>query len=114
MGIGVIDIDNHECMTLGPIQTPDTKTLDNMDKSLVDWYSCYLTKHKNQLQSISNIVVADAFFLKKPLLHLCVIMVLILLADLETMLHSFILLLINLKKDVAIQSGTMELLILNT
>lgn len=65
MGIGVIDIDNHECMTLGSIQTPDSKTLDNMDKSLVDWYSCYLTKHKNQLQSISNIVVADAFFSKE-------------------------------------------------
>ncbi len=28
MGIGVIDIDNHECMTLGSIQTPDCKTLD--------------------------------------------------------------------------------------
>ena len=42
MGIGVIDIDNHECMTLGSIQTPDCKTLDNMDKNLVDWYSSYL------------------------------------------------------------------------
>ena len=29
MGIGVIDVDNHECMTLGSIQTPDCKTLDN-------------------------------------------------------------------------------------
>ena len=27
MGIGVIDIDNHGCMTLGSIQTPDCKTL---------------------------------------------------------------------------------------
>ena len=27
MVIGVIDIDNHECMTLGSIQTPDSKTL---------------------------------------------------------------------------------------
>ncbi len=42
MGIGVIDIDNHECMTLGSIQMPDCKTLDNMDKNLVDWYSSYL------------------------------------------------------------------------
>lgn len=32
MGIGVIDIDNHECMTLGSIQTPDCKTLESMDK----------------------------------------------------------------------------------
>ena len=33
---------NHECMTLDSIQTPDCKTLDNMDKNLVDWYSSYL------------------------------------------------------------------------
>ena len=32
LGIGVIDIDNHECMTLGSIQTPDCKTLDNMGR----------------------------------------------------------------------------------
>ena len=30
MGIGVIDVDNRECMTLGSGQSPDTKTLDNM------------------------------------------------------------------------------------
>ena len=54
MDIGVIDIDNHECMTLGSIQTPDCKTLDNMDKNLVDWYSCYLISRKDKLQSISK------------------------------------------------------------
>ncbi len=48
MGIGVIDIDNHECMTLGSIQTPDCKTLDNMDKNLVDWYSSYLISRKHK------------------------------------------------------------------
>ena len=62
MGIGVIDIDNHECMTLGSIQTPDCKTLDNMGKNLVDWYSSYLISRKDKLQSISRTVVADAFF----------------------------------------------------
>lgn len=65
MGIGVIDIDNHECMTLGSIQTPDCKTLDNMDKNLVDWYSSYLISRKDKLQSISGTVVADAFFPRK-------------------------------------------------
>ena len=65
MGIGVIDIDNHECMTLGSIQTPDCKTLDNMDKNLVDWYSSYLISRKDKLQSISRTVVADAFFSKE-------------------------------------------------
>lgn len=65
MGIGVIDIDNHECMTLSSIQTPDNKTLDSMDKNLVDWYSSYLISRKDQLQKISNRVVADAFFSKE-------------------------------------------------
>lgn len=47
MGIGVIDIDNHKCMTLGSIQTPDCKTMDNMGKNLVDWYSSYLIRRKD-------------------------------------------------------------------
>ena len=64
MGIGVIDVDNRECMTLGSVQTPDTKTLDNVDKSLVDWYAGYLIKRREHLQRVSNIVVADAFFSK--------------------------------------------------
>ena len=64
MGIGVIDVDNHECMTLGLVQSPDTKTLDNIDKTLVDWYSGYLINRKEQIQRVSNIVVADAFFSK--------------------------------------------------
>lgn len=65
MGISVIDVDNHECMTLGLIQTPDTKTLYTMDKTLVDWYSSYLITQKDHLQSVSNIVVANAFFSKE-------------------------------------------------
>ena len=65
LGIGVIDINNHDCMTLGSIQMPDCKTLDNMDKNLVDWYSSYLISKKDKLQSISRTVVADAFFSKE-------------------------------------------------
>ena len=64
MGIGVIDVDNHECMTLGSIQTPDCKTLDNMGKNLVDWYSSYLISRTDKIQSILRTVVADAFFFK--------------------------------------------------
>lgn len=64
MGIGVIDVDNHECMTLGSVQSPGTKALDNMDKSLVDWYAGYLIKRREQIHRISDIVVADAFFSK--------------------------------------------------
>lgn len=64
MGIGVIDIDSHECMTLCSSQTPDSKTLDNVDKCLVDWYAGYLIKRREHLQMVSNIVVANAFFSK--------------------------------------------------
>lgn len=64
MGIGVIDVDNRECMTLGSVQSPDAKTLDNMDKSLVDWYAGYLVSRREQIHRISNIVVTDAFFSK--------------------------------------------------
>ena len=52
-------------MTLGSIQTPDCKTLDNMDKNLVDWCSSYLISRKDKIQSISRTVVADAFFSKE-------------------------------------------------
>ena len=64
MGIGVIDVDNRECMTLGSVQSPDTKTLDNIDRSLADWYAGYLVSRREQIHRISNIVVADAFFSK--------------------------------------------------
>ena len=47
-------------MTLGSIQTPDCKTLDNMGKNLVDWYSSYLISRKDKIQNISRTVVADA------------------------------------------------------
>ena len=64
MGIGVIDVDKRECMTLGSVQTPDTGTLDNMDRSLVDWYAGYLISRREQLQRVSDIVVTDAYFSK--------------------------------------------------
>ena len=70
-GIGVIDVDNHECMTLGSVQTPDNATLESCEKNLVDWYSSYLISIQEQLKRISGTVVCDAFFSKatfiKPL-----------------------------------------------
>ena len=70
-GIGVIDVDNHECMTLGSVQTPDNTTLESRGKNLVDWYSSYLVSIQEHLKLISDTVVCDAFFSKatfiKPL-----------------------------------------------
>ena len=64
LGIGLIDVDNHDCMTLGALQTPNTKTLEEMDYNLVDWYRQLLIAMKDKLQPISKLLVADAFFAK--------------------------------------------------
>lgn len=64
MGIGLIDVDNHECMTLSALQTPNAKTLEEMDYNLVDWYRQLLIAMKDKLLPISKNLVADAFFAK--------------------------------------------------
>ena len=65
LGIGLIDVENHDCMTLGALQTPNAKTLEEMDYNLVDWYRELLISMKDRLQSISKLLVADAFFAKQ-------------------------------------------------
>ena len=64
LGIGVVDVDLHECMMLKAVQT----TLDNgnEDMSLYDWYAKILEDHKLTLQHISRVLVADSAFSKKP------------------------------------------------
>ena len=64
MGIGLIDVDNHECMILSALQTPNAKTLEEMDYNLVDWYRQLLIAMKDKLLPISKNLVADAFFAK--------------------------------------------------
>ena len=64
-GAGVIDVDNRDCMTLSAIQTPDAKSLEEMDYNLVDWYCRSLIILKEKLQKISSLIVADAFFSKE-------------------------------------------------
>ena len=65
LGIGLIDVENHDCMTLGALQTPNAKTLEEMDYNLVDWYRELLISMKDRLQAISKLLVADAFFAKQ-------------------------------------------------
>lgn len=36
-GVGVIDVENHDYMTLSTVQTPDAKSLEEMDYNLVEW-----------------------------------------------------------------------------
>lgn len=46
MGIVLIDVGNRECIPLGSVLTPNVRTQDNMDKSLVDGYAGYLIKRR--------------------------------------------------------------------
>lgn len=66
MGVATIDIDNHTALHLESVQTPPSKTLSQMFKSLLDWYLYVIENKKDSLLEISNIVVADAFFSKFP------------------------------------------------
>ena len=67
MGVAAIDIDNHIALHLEAVQTPPTKSLSQMFQSLLDWYLYVITKKKDSLLEISNIIVADAFFSNIPL-----------------------------------------------
>lgn len=61
-GVGVIDVENHDCMTMSAVMTPDTKSLEEMDYNLVEWYCQNLIVLKEKFQEISRLIVADAFF----------------------------------------------------
>ena len=64
LGIGVIDIDNHDCMALGPFGR-------RIARPWIIWArisltgTAYLISRKDKIQSISRTVVADAFFSKE-------------------------------------------------
>jgi len=64
MGIGLIDIDRHECMMLKAVQSPDTVTLTNRGVTLNDWYLKVIEQYKDRLLPVSKYIVADAYFSK--------------------------------------------------
>jgi hypothetical protein len=64
MGIGLIDIDKHDCMMLKAVQSPDTVTLTSRGVTLNDWYLKVIELFKEQLLSVSKYIVADAYFSK--------------------------------------------------
>ena len=70
LGIGLVDIDNHDCFTLQAIQTPDTITLDNEDGDIVTWYAKSICLIKDKLQELSSYIVADAYFAKSTFLNI--------------------------------------------
>lgn len=66
MGIAAIDIDSHIALHLEAVQSPPTKTLTQMIKSLLDWYLYVIESRRDRLLEISNIIVANAYFSKFP------------------------------------------------
>ena len=66
LGIGVIDVDLHECMMLKAVQTTLEKGEEKKEMSLYDWYAKVLEDDKVTLQRISKVLVADSAFSKRP------------------------------------------------
>lgn len=66
LGIGIVDVDAHDCMMLRAEQTPNKERMQELgeDYNLVDWYLDAVRKHCEKLLSITKYVVADAWFSK--------------------------------------------------
>lgn len=64
LGVGLIDVDTKECISLQAFQTPDSKTLESHDCNLMGWYLHVLQSKKEKLLEASRYVVADAYFAK--------------------------------------------------
>ena len=60
LGIGVIDVDLHECMMLKAVQTTLEKGGEKKEMSLYDWYAKVLEDDKVTLQRICKVLVADS------------------------------------------------------
>ena len=64
LGVGLIDVDNKDCINLQAVQTPDRQTLESRDANLIDWYLLVLESMQEKLHRASRHVVADAYFAK--------------------------------------------------
>jgi hypothetical protein len=62
-GLAAIDLDNHTAFHLEAVQT---LIEDKQATSLTDWYANVIKERKETLSSISQYIVADAWFSKKP------------------------------------------------
>ena len=64
LGVGLIDVDNKDCISLQAVQTPDRQTLESRDANLIDWYLLVIKSMRDKLHRASRYVVADAYFAK--------------------------------------------------
>ena len=65
MAIGAISLGKRTCVMLGAIQSPNFRTLESeKDMSMLDWYISLVRSKADELLSLTDIMVADAFFSK--------------------------------------------------
>ncbi len=62
MGIGLVAVNQNKCMMLRAHQTLGTSALKMRDKTQVEYYISVMKRYSKKLLSITDIVVADAFF----------------------------------------------------
>ena len=65
-GIAAIDIQNKTAFHLEAVQTPTYKDIHEKGLTLLTHYADVLVQRKDSLKAISNYLVADAYFSKKP------------------------------------------------
>lgn len=65
MAIGAISLSSHSCVMLGAVQSLDFRTLESeSNMSMLDWYIFLVRSKAAELLSLTDILVADAFFSK--------------------------------------------------
>ena len=62
LGIGLIDMDRKDCVSVKAVQTPSPKSLAECGMSLVKWYLSCILNLRDKLFLQSKYVVADAYF----------------------------------------------------
>jgi hypothetical protein len=65
-GIAAIDIDNKTAFHLEAVQTPTYEDINKKGMTLLIWYANIIVQRKDALTEISKLLIADAYFSKKP------------------------------------------------
>ena len=66
LGIGLVDVDMKEYLTLRSIQTPPAEDLKGGNLTLTSWYLHNILNMRDHLIELSQYVVADAYFSTHP------------------------------------------------
>lgn len=67
MALGVLDVEKHSMMMLEAIQTPTVEELhESKGMTMLEWYAHLLISRAEDFKQVSDIIVGDAFFSRKP------------------------------------------------